>query len=337
MIRLENLQKTFVVDGRAVPALDGISLEVPAGEVFGIIGRSGAGKSTLIRMLNLLERPDSGRIFVDGHDISGLSDAALRGVRQQIGMVFQHFNLLSSRTVAQNVRLPLELTASGSRAEQDARVAELLELVGLREHRDKYPSQLSGGQKQRVGIARALANRPKLLLCDEATSALDPQTTQAILDLIADINRKLELTVVLITHEMGVIRRIADRVAVIDAGAIVEIGAVSDVFLHPQHPATQSMVAELSHADELEDSGLLASATGAVWRLTFVGATTHEPILFDTASRYGLSFSLLQGTVSRLKDLPYGQLVVEWHGEASRLAEAREGLAARDVVVEVLR
>jgi len=337
VIRLENLEKTFIVDGRAVPALRGIELSVPAGEVFGIIGRSGAGKSTLIRMLNLLERPDSGRIVIDGQDVTSLSEAELRGMRQQVGMVFQHFNLLSSRTVAENVRLPLELTGSGNRAEQQARVDELLELVGLSAHRDKYPSQLSGGQKQRVGIARALANRPKLLLCDEATSALDPQTTQSILDLIADINRKLRLTVVLITHEMGVIRRIADRVAVIDAGRIVEMGPVSEVFLHPQQPATQSMVAELSHADELEDSGLLASATGAVWRLTFVGATTHEPILFETAQRYGLSFSLLQGTVSRLKDLPYGQLVVEWQGETDKLAEALEWLTARNVVVEVLR
>lgn len=334
MIHLSNIQKTYQVAGKTIPALSGIELDIDEGEIFGIIGHSGAGKSTLIRLLNLLEQPDSGKILIDGDDLTNLSRHALRTVRRRIGMIFQHFNLLSSRTVAGNVRLPLELSGQMSRAEQETRVDELLDLVGLTVFRDQYPNQLSGGQKQRVGIARALANKPRLLLCDEATSALDPQTTQSILDLLADINRRLNLTIVLITHEMGVVRRIADRVAVIDKGSIVEMGAVSDVFLKPQHPTTKSMVAELSHADELVDSGLLAKANGKVWRLTFIGEKTHKPILHDVASKYQLSFALLQGTVSRLKDLPYGQLVVEWQGDEQALRDAYAYLLDAGIEVE---
>ena len=334
MIHLSNIQKTYQVAGKAVPALSGIELDIDEGEIFGIIGHSGAGKSTLIRLLNLLEQPDSGKILIDGDDLTNLSRQALRTVRRRIGMVFQHFNLLSSRTVAGNVRLPLELSGQMSRAEQEARVTELLDLVGLTVFRDQYPSQLSGGQKQRVGIARALANKPRLLLCDEATSALDPQTTQSILDLLADINRRLNLTIVLITHEMGVVRRIADRVAVIDKGSIVEMGTVVDVFLKPQHPTTRSMVAELSHADELVDSGLLAKANGKVWRLTFIGDKTHQPILHDVSSKFQLSFALLQGTVARLKDLPYGQLVVEWQGGEQALRDAQVYLREAGIEVE---
>lgn len=333
MIHLSNIQKIYHVAGKPVPALSGIDLDIDEGEIFGIIGHSGAGKSTLIRLLNLLERPDSGQILIDGDDLTRLSRQSLLTVRRRIGMVFQHFNLLSSRTVAGNVRLPLELTGQMNRAEQNKRVDELLELVGLTAFRDQYPNQLSGGQKQRVGIARALANKPRLLLCDEATSALDPQTTQSILDLLADINHRLQLTIVLITHEMGVVRRIADRVGVIDRGQIVEMGSVADVFLKPQHPTTKSMVAELSHIDELVDSGLLAKANGKVWRLTFIGDRTHLPILHDVSSRFNLSFALLQGTVSRLKNLPYGQLVVEWQGDEESLTHARDYL--REVGVEV--
>src|SRR5690606_1041595 len=240
MIRLENLSKTYMSSGRQIHALAGVDMTVREGEVFGIIGRSGAGKSTLIRMLNLLERPTAGRVWIDGRDITGLHGGELRRLRQRIGMIFQHFNLLDSRTVRENVCFPLRLAGVG-RGARLARADEVLELVGLAGQGDKYPRQLSGGQRQRVGIARALANRPELLLCDEATSALDPETTQSILRLLADINRSLGLTIVLITHGMDVIRAVCDRVAVIDAGKIVECGDVLDVFLHPKHEVTQSL------------------------------------------------------------------------------------------------
>lgn len=240
MIRLEHIYKNYFTAQKQVTALDNINLNINEGEVFGIIGRSGAGKSTLIRMLNLLERPCSGEVWLQDQCISELSETELRRIRQKIGMVFQHFNLLQMRTVLDNVCFPLRL-AGLNKKQQHERAQEVLELVGLSEHIHKYPRQLSGGQKQRVGIARALANNPQLLLCDEATSALDPETTQSILRLLAEISKNLGITIVLITHSMDVIRSICDRVAVIDAAKVVEMGQVVDVFLHPQHAVTQSL------------------------------------------------------------------------------------------------
>ncbi|HXH03239.1 MAG TPA: methionine ABC transporter ATP-binding protein [Candidatus Competibacteraceae bacterium] len=336
MIRLENLHKSFQVEDRRVSALDGVSLEVAAGEVFGIIGHSGAGKSTLIRCLNLLERPDSGRVWLDEVELTALGKSALQAERQRIGMVFQHFNLLASRTVAGNVAFPLELAGERDRAAIRTRVDELLELVGLSGQRDKYPAQLSGGQKQRVGIARALANHPKLLLCDEATSALDPQTTQSILDLLADINRRLNLTIVLITHEMEVIRRICDRVAVLDGGRIVEIGPVTQVFLYPQHSTTRSFLQDPLHQQELEEAIRHEKAAGRsrIVRLTFTGETTYAPHLHQVAQASGALFSILQGHVGKIKDTPYGQLVVELHGEPAEVATARALFEARGLHCE---
>ncbi len=243
MITLENICKTYALpNAPAFQALDNVNLQIEQGEIFGIIGRSGAGKSTLIRTLNLLERPSSGRVRIDGEDITDLDGAALRAVRQRIGMVFQHFNLLNARTVFENVRFPLRLTHAYTQNEMRARVDEVLALVGLTDQRDKYPRQLSGGQRQRVGIARALANRPKLLLCDEATSALDPETTQSILQLLRQINQELGLTIVLITHGMDVIRAICNRVAIIERGSIVETGDVAQIFREPQHAVTRALL-----------------------------------------------------------------------------------------------
>jgi D-methionine transport system ATP-binding protein len=238
MLRLDGVSKRF----GALAALDGISLDVQRGEILGIIGRSGAGKSTLIRCLNGLEKPDAGRIELAGRDIVPLAEAELRAVRGRIGMIFQHFNLLAQKTVAANVALPLKI-AGWDRARRQARVAELLELVGLGAKADAYPAQLSGGQKQRVGIARALAASPDLLLSDEATSALDPETTTSILALLRDINRKLGLTIVLITHEMSVIRAVTDRVVVLDHGRVVEAGATESVFAAPQAELTRRLLA----------------------------------------------------------------------------------------------
>ncbi|EGH42341.1 DL-methionine transporter ATP-binding subunit, partial [Pseudomonas syringae pv. pisi str. 1704B] len=274
MIEFHNVHKTYRVAGKEIPALHPTSLRVDSGQVFGIIGHSGAGKSTLLRLINRLETPSGGQIVVDGEDVTALDANGLRRFRQQVGMIFQHFNLLASKTVADNVAMPLTLAGDMPRKQIDQRVAELLERVGLSDHAKKYPAQLSGGQKQRVGIARALATKPKILLCDEATSALDPQTTASVLQLLAEINRELKLTIVLITHEMDVIRRVCDQVAVMDAGVIVEHGKVADVFLHPQHPTTKRFVQEDEQVDENEQRDDFAHVQGRIVRLTFQGEAT---------------------------------------------------------------
>ena len=335
MIQFDNVHKAYRVNGRDVPALQPTSLQIGAGEIFGLIGHSGAGKSTLLRLINRLEEPSGGRILIDGEDATALDAAGLRGLRQRIGMIFQHFNLLASKTVADNVALPLRLAGELPRAAIDARVAELLARVGLSAHADKYPAQLSGGQKQRVGIARALALEPKILLCDEATSALDPQTTGQVLQLLAEINRELKLTIVLITHEMEVIRRVCDRVAVMDGGTIVEQGAVADVFLHPQHPTTRRFVLESEHVDEDAQQDDFAHVPGRILRLTFRGEATYAPLLGQVARDTGVDYSILAGRIDRIRDIPYGQLTLALTGGDLDAALAR--LDAADVHVEVLR
>lgn len=337
MIRLEQLEKHYQVGAHSVPALRGIQLEVKQGEIFGVIGHSGAGKSTLIRCINLLERPTKGKVFVDGVELSALSEKKLQEERRKIGMIFQHFNLLSSATVADNVAFPLQLAKQPKQAVA-SRVRELLALVGLEEHANKYPSQLSGGQKQRVGIARALANNPKVLLCDEATSALDPQTTNSILELLLDINKKLGITIVLITHEMHVIRSICDRVAVIDGGTIVEEGQVTEVFLKPQHPTTKEFVEQVSDSFELKQAVAREKAAGQrnIVRITYLGNTTYEPVLFEVTRETGVPVAILQGTISKMKDTPYGQLVVEFGGPDDKVQETITTLRSRGIDVEVL-
>jgi D-methionine transport system ATP-binding protein len=335
VIEFQNVQKTYLVSGREVPALQATSLRVEAGEVFGLIGHSGAGKSTLLRLINRLEAPSGGRIVVDGEDVTALDSAGLRAFRRRVGMIFQHFNLLSSKTVAGNIAMPLELAGGHSRAEIDARVNELLARVGLTDHARKYPAQLSGGQKQRVGIARALATRPKILLCDEATSALDPQTTGQVLQLLAEINRELGLTIVLITHEMDVIRRVCDRVAVLDAGTVVEQGTVADVFLHPKHPTTRRFVFEAEHQDENEVLAAYSHVSGRILRLTFRGEATYAPLLGHVARETGVDYSILGGRIDRIRDEPYGQLTIALVGGDLDAALAR--FEAADVTVEVIR
>lgn len=335
MIRLENIRKTYESPGRVSHALAGVDLHIRQGEVFGIIGRSGAGKSTLIRMLNLLERPTQGQVWVHGQNITQLGEAQLRRFRHRVGMVFQHFNLLRSRTVIDNVCFPLRL-AGMSRAAQIQRAHEVLALVGLTEHAAKYPRQLSGGQQQRVGIARALANRPELLLCDEATSALDPETTQSILRLLLDINKRLGLTIVLITHGMDVIRSVCDRVAVIDAGLIVECGEVLDVFLHPQHAVTQSLLSE-SGIDAEGWRDMAQGISGRLIRLSFRGEATVQPMLSRASRELNLDLSILQGAVSRIKDTPYGQLVLSVQGDQQAQEKLTQLFAAEGVQCEVLR
>ena len=335
MIEFQQVLKNYRVAGRDVPALQPTDLRVETGEVFGLIGHSGAGKSTLLRLINRLENPSGGRIIVDDEEVTALDADGLRRFRRQVGMIFQHFNLLSSKTVADNVALPLRLAGELPAADIDRRVAELLRRVGLEDHARKYPAQLSGGQKQRVGIARALATDPKILLCDEATSALDPQTTAQVLQLLAEINRELGLTIVLITHEMDVIRRVCDRVAVMDAGRIVEQGAVADVFLHPHHPTTRRFVLEDESVDEHEQREDFEHVPGRILRLTFRGEATYKPLLGTVARETGVDYSILAGRIDRIKDTPYGQLTLALTGGDLNAAQAR--LQAADVHVEVVR
>ena len=335
MIEFHDVHKTYRVAGREIPALQPTRLNIQAGQIFGLIGHSGAGKSTLLRLINRLEEPSGGRILVEGEDVTALDAEGLRRFRQRVGMIFQHFNLLSSKTVADNIAMPLRLAGGFSRAEVDARVSELLARVGLSDHARKYPAQLSGGQKQRVGIARALACRPSILLCDEAISALDPQTTASVLQLLAEINRELKLTIVLITHEMDVIRRVCDQVAVMDGGAIVEQGDVADVFLHPQHPTTRRFVFEAERVDEDERHDDFAHVPGLILRLTFRGEATYAPLLGTVARQTGVDYSILSGRIDRIKDTPYGQLTLALVG--GDLEAAMSQLNAADVHVEVLR
>ncbi len=345
MIELRGITQTYQGSQGPVEALKGIDLTIQPGEVFGIIGKSGAGKSSLVRVINLLNRPTTGQVIVGGQDLTQLNDAQLREARREIGMVFQHFNLLSSRTVFDNAALPLELAGMDKAAIRE-RVNPLLELVGLSALADRYPAQISGGQKQRVGIARALASRPKVLLSDEATSALDPETTRSILDLLRQVNRELGLTVVLITHQMQVIKQVADRVAVIEAGRIVEQGRVLDVFTRPQQAITKSLIDEilpqelpasvLDHVRKL--AGQLAVTapghTGQLLRLSYAGDSAYQPILSQLIRQFGVDMSILHGQVDEIQDETFGSLAVYASGEAQSVRGAVAHLRAGGVEVE---
>ena len=335
LFSLRNIGKTF---NGGVRALHQIDLDIREGEVFGIIGRSGAGKSTLLRTLNQLERPSEGDIRFDGKNLLELDAAALRQMRRRIGMIFQHFNLLSSRTVAENIALPLEL-ASIPKAQIEKRVDELLDLVDLKDQRNRYPNQISGGQKQRVGIARALATEPRVLLCDEATSALDPETTQSILGLLADINRRLGLTIVLITHQMQVIKAVAHRVAVLDNGLLAELGTVADIFTAPKQAITRTLLQEVIGNDippGVRDRAarLLASGEGRIWRLGFRGESVDRPALTEAGERFGLKINLLHGYIDEIQGLPFGSLVVAASGTAEAIEDAETFIRGQDITLE---
>lgn len=335
MIDLKNIHKSYTVRDKLIPALNGLDLSVVRGEIFGVIGHSGAGKSTLIRLINLLERPTQGEIVVDGENILSFDEAALRSFRRNIGMIFQHFNLLHSKTVAENVAFPLKIKGERDKEIIHARIDQMLDLVGLTKHKHKYPQQLSGGEKQRVGIARALANQPKILLCDEATSALDPQTTRSILQLLREINEKLKLTIVLITHEMDVIRTICDRVAVIDSGKIVEQGPVAQVFLHPRHPTTRSFVLE---AENISDDDLAQAAgqaaDGLIRRLTFINSSIEQPVLTRVARECEVDFLILNGRFGKIKSTRCGQITVAVKGDTERTKTALQKLSDAGVIIE---
>ena len=339
MIDLSHIEKIYDSPSGPVKAIKDISLHINKGEIYGIIGLSGAGKSTLVRCINLLERPTSGVVTVDGQDITAMSESQLRQARKSIGMIFQDFNLLSSATVYDNVAFPLRLV-NAPKEKIHKKVMELLELVGLANKADQYPSQLSGGQKQRVGIARALASEPKILLCDEATSALDPQTTKAILQLIKDINAKLKLTVVVITHEMQVIKDICDKVAVIDKGVIAEKGRVLDVFTNPQQPITKEFISVLLSndlpvgfrerevkAEPFPDSLLLI-------RLTFIGESANEPVISKLIKNFDLEVGILFGSLDDIKDVPFGRLIISLDGSQEEIDKAMSYVEKPELKVE---
>jgi len=334
LIEIKGLTKTYGQKGKTIEALRGVDLTVDAGEIFGVIGLSGAGKSTLIRCINRLETPTSGNVVVDGKDLTHMNPETLRLARRQMGMIFQHFNLLSSRTAAGNVAFPMEI-AGHSKAATKLRVAELLELVGLKDKATAYPAQLSGGQKQRVGIARALANHPKILLCDEATSALDPQTTKSILALIQGIKEQLGLTVVLITHEMKVITEICDQVAVIEDGLIVESGSVIKVFTRPEHPTTKNFVeTAISREDTSPQWGY--KPRGALIRIMFIGQAAGEPVISSLVRRFQVETNILQGDIGHLQGQPFGTMVIDLIGEKKERDLAMAYLASLNLPVEVL-
>ena len=341
MIDIERLSLSYPGREGPVWALRDIDLKVSAGEVFGIIGRSGAGKSSLVRCINMLNRPSSGRVRVAGQELTALAEPELRAARRRIGMVFQHFNLLSSRTVYDNVALPLEL-AGMDKAAMRARVLPLLELVGLTALAQRYPAQISGGQKQRVGIARALASQPQVLLSDEATSALDPETTRGVLALLRQVNRELGLTIVLITHQMQVIKQVADRVAVMEGGRIVEQGSVIEVFTRPQHAMTRSLIDEIVPqelpASVFDHVRLLAAdlppgQAAHLLRLSYAGEAAYQPILSRLIRELGLTVSVLHGQIDELQGQIFGSLAVYAAGSTDALARAVAALSDAGVQV----
>lgn len=335
-ISFESVGKSFAKPGRTpVMALQDVTLHVAPGSITGIIGRSGAGKSTLLRMVNGLEQPTAGTVMVGAHNVASAHGRDLRAIRREVGMIFQHFNLLASRTVRGNIALPLEV-AGLDRAAINRRVDELAERVGLSAQRDQYPAELSGGQKQRVGIARALATGPKVLLSDEATSALDPETTQTVLALLRDINRDLGLTILMITHEMAVLRDIASHVAVIDAGRIVEQGETYDIFAAPQHPTTRSFLGSVTGVilpafirDRLGDSG-----DQQVFRVTFAGKHATDPMLARVTAQLGVDVNILGGQVEEIGTRPFGNLLVSV--DRSQADAARALLHDHGLTTEVL-
>ena len=341
MITLSSVKKSYKSAEGEVTALKGVDLSIERGEIYGIIGLSGAGKSTLIRCINMLERPTEGKVIVDGKDLTTLSEADLRKERKGIGMIFQHFNLLSSATVYDNVAFPLRLANADDETIRK-KVEPLLALVGLADKAQQYPAQLSGGQKQRVGIARALAAGPKVLLSDEATSALDPQTTKSILQLIADINKKLGLTVVIITHEMQVIKDVCDKVAVIADGVIAEKGSVVDIFTKPQNPITREFVSTLLSNDlpiNYREKELLQEPVEGgelLLRLTFLGERADDPVIADVIRRFPIEVSILYGTLDQIQSLPYGRMIVGVKGEQAEIDRALAYLDTRDLKKEVI-
>lgn len=341
MIKLKNISKIFDISGKKLTALDNVSLEIPKGQICGVIGASGAGKSTLIRCVNLLEKPSSGSVIIDGKELTEFSDAQLIHERRNIGMIFQHFNLLSSRTVFGNIALPLELEKKPQDHIQQ-KVNALLELVGLNDKKDAYPANLSGGQKQRVAIARALASDPKVLLCDEATSALDPATTQSILNLLKEINRTLGITILLITHEMDVVKRICDQVAVIDRGQLIEQGSVSEIFSNPKTALAQEFIRSTFHINLPDEYMEKLSQTPKypntqpIIKFEFTGRSVDAPLLSQASKKFGVELSILSSQIDYAGGVKFGFVIAEVEGSEDAITQTKIYLMENNVRIEVL-
>ena len=335
MIEFKNISKHYQLKGQTIRALDQINLQIPDGSIFGIIGYSGAGKSTLIRLINLLERPNDGQVIINQKDFTALDARSLRQERANIGMIFQHFNLLQSKTVAANIEMPMKLLG-WSKAEREKRLAELLEFIDLKHKKDAYPDELSGGQKQRVGIARALANHPKILLCDEATSALDPQTTKSVLDLLKKINKEQGITIVMVTHEMDVIESVCDYVAVMEQGKVIETGSTLEIFSQPQHPTTKNFIQTVLQQQlpfnilqNLENQN-----HNSIYSLQFLGTSAQETVVQAAIKQFDISLNILFANMTEINGSVIGQMFVQLLGDPAVIKQAVAFFQQNGVKVE---
>jgi D-methionine transport system ATP-binding protein len=335
MIEFKNISKHYQLKGQTIRALDQINLQIPDGSIFGIIGYSGAGKSTLIRLINLLERPNDGQVIINQKDFIALDARSLRQERANIGMIFQHFNLLQSKTVAANIEMPMKLLG-WSKAEREKRLAELLEFIDLKHKKDAYPDELSGGQKQRVGIARALANHPKILLCDEATSALDPQTTKSVLDLLKKINKEQGITIVMVTHEMDVIESVCDYVAVMEQGKVIETGSTLEIFSQPQHPTTKSFIQTVLQQQLPVNilNSLENKNHNSIYSLQFLGTSAQETVVQAAIKQFDISLNILFANMTEINGSVIGQMFVQLLGDPVIIEQAVAFFQQNGVKVE---
>lgn len=335
MIEFKDISKQYELKGQTLHALNQINLQIPTGSIFGIIGYSGAGKSTLIRLINLLERPSSGRIIINGTDFTALDAKALRQERASIGMIFQHFNLMQTKTVAANIEMPMKLLG-WSKAEREKRLEELLDFIDLKHKRHAFPDELSGGQKQRVGIARALANHPKILLCDEATSALDPQTTKSVLQLLKKINEEQGITIVMVTHEMDVIETVCDYVAVMEKGDVIETGSTLQIFSQPQHPTTKNFIQTVlqQHLPVNILTNLENQNHNSIYCLKFLGSSAQETVIQAAIKQFNISLNILFANMTEINGTVIGQMFIQLLGDAQEIQAAIKFLEQHGVQVD---
>jgi len=335
MIEFKNISKHYELKGQTIRALDQINLEIPAGSIFGIIGYSGAGKSTLIRLINLLERPNQGQVIINQKDFTALDARALRQERANIGMIFQHFNLLQTKTVADNIEIPLKLLGV-SKDQREKRLNELLEFIDLKHKKDAFPDELSGGQKQRVGIARALANHPKILLCDEATSALDPQTTKSVLALLKKINQEQGITIVMVTHEMDVIESVCDFVAVMEQGKVIETGSTLEIFSQPQHPTTKNFIQTVLQQQLPVNilNNLENQNHKSIYSLQFLGTSAQETVVQAAIKQFDVSLNILFANMTEINGSVIGQMFIQLLGDAESIRQTIDFFEKNGVKVE---
>ena len=335
MIEFKDISKHYELKGQTIRALDQINLEIPEGSIFGIIGYSGAGKSTLIRLINLLERPTQGQVIINQKDFTALDARSLRQERANIGMIFQHFNLLQTKTVAANIEIPLKLLGV-SKAEREKRLNELLDFIDLKHKKNAFPDELSGGQKQRVGIARALANHPKILLCDEATSALDPQTTKSVLALLKKINQEQGITIVMVTHEMDVIETVCDYVAVMEQGKVIETGSTIDIFSRPQHPTTKNFIQTVLQQQLPVNilNNLENQNHNSIYCLQFLGKSAQETVVQAVIKKFDISLNIVFANMTEINGTVIGQMFIQLLGDPAIIQQAIEFLQQNGVEVE---